>query len=137
MDKHGTKNFAGWIKIKEQIHYRIVVRSIADGDIWWCKLGENVGNEICGKGKDFLRPVLIVRKLSKTNFIGVPLTSQKHSGNWYVKFVFRNRNEYAVVAQIENISINRLHYKMGEATIGDLNKVINGVHRLITIKNNP
>ena len=94
MDKQNNKDFKGWIVIKEGIHNKKVVRSINEGDIWWCKIGENVGNEICGKGKDFLRPVLIVNKLCKYNFIGVPLTSKKHVGSWYVEFEFQNKREY-------------------------------------------
>jgi len=65
MDKLGNKDFRGWMKLKEKLHYRKTLRSFNDGDIWWCGLGENVGSEICGKGKEFLRPVVIVKKLSK------------------------------------------------------------------------
>lgn len=134
VDKYGKKDFKRWIKIKKRIHYENIIRSIKEGEIWWCRLGENVGNEICGKGKDFLRPVLIVRKLSKTNFIGIPLTSQKHVGSWYVEFKFGEKYEYAVVAQVENISVKRLFYKMGEVPKDDLIKVIDGLFKLIIIK---
>lgn len=132
MNKNEEKDFDGWIVIKKAIHYKASLRTIKEGEIWWCKIGENVGKEICGKGKDFLRPVLIVNKLSKYNFIGVPLTTKKHEGNWYVKFRFKNKNEYAVVAQVENVSVHRLHYKMGEVPQSDLNAVLSGLCSLLT-----
>lgn len=131
MDENDKKDFRGWIRVKEKAHYKRSLRSIREGEIWWCKIGENVGSEICGKGKDFLRPVLIINKLSKYNFIGVPLTSQKHKGSWYVPFIFRGKKEYAVVAQVENISVYRLHYRMGQVWKDDLKKVINGLIKLL------
>ena len=134
MDKNGKKDFKGWIRIKKKIHYENVLRSIKEGEIWWCRIGENVGNEICGKGKDFLRPVLIIRKLSKTNFIGVPLTSQRHVGSWYVEFEFGRKYEYAIVSQVENVSVKRLFYKMGEVPKDDLMRVVNGLCGLILKK---
>ncbi len=81
MNQNGKKDFDGWIKIKKEIHFKGSIRTIKEGEIWWCKIGENVGKEICGKGKDFLRPVLIVRKLNKYSFIGIPLTSKEHEGD--------------------------------------------------------
>ena len=76
-------------------------------------------------------------KLGKYSFIGVPLTSKKHDGNWYVPFTFQNKNEYAVIAQVENISTYRLHYKMGEVPEIDLDKVIIGLVNLLTHKISP
>ena len=134
MDKQGNKDFKGWIKIKEDIHDAKVVRSINEGEIWWCRIGENVGSEICGKGKNFLRPVLIVKKLSKYNFIGVPLTSKEHVGSWYVEFVFKNNKEYAVMSQVENVSVYRLFYKMGRVPASDLNRVLIGLMSLFMDK---
>lgn len=135
MNKNGQKNFKGWLKLKEKIHSQKSLRIIKEGEIWWCKIGENVGNEICGKGQDFLRPVLIVNKLGRFNFIGVPLTSKEHVGSWYVKFIFKGKNEYAIVAQVENISVYRLHYKMGEVPESDLEKVLAGLRNLFKPKN--
>ncbi|MBQ6375457.1 type II toxin-antitoxin system PemK/MazF family toxin [Candidatus Saccharibacteria bacterium] len=134
MDKLGRKDFKGWIKVKEKTHYGKSQRSFKTGDIWWCKIGENVGSEICGKGKDFLRPVLVIKKLSKENFIGVPLTSKRHVGTWYVPFVFKDITEYAVISQIENISAYRLTYKMGMVPNLDLRAIIDGLIDLVEMK---
>lgn len=107
-----------------------------EGEIWWSAIGENVGSEICGKGKTFARPVLIVRKLGKFNFIGVPLTSKYHTGTWYVQFDFKSKLQIAVVAQVENISVFRLYSKIGRVPDSDMNLVREGLANLIT-KNIP
>ena len=135
MNKSGKKDFDGWIKLKKKLHYGGKVRVIKSGEIWWCAIGENVGSEICGKGEIFARPVLILRKLSKFNFIGVPLTSKNHKGSWYVGFEFRNKLQTAVISQIENISIYRLYNKIGEIPNSDLKLVEDGLVKLI--KNTP
>ena len=134
MNRTSRKDFDGWIKLKKKIHFDGVLRTIREGEVWWCRVGENVGKEICGKGKDFLRLVLIIYKLSRYNFIGIPLTSKEHKGSWYVRFRFKNKDEYAVVAQVENISVYRLHHKMGEVPESDLENVITGLCRLFEKK---
>ncbi len=46
MNQNGKKDFDGWIKIKKEIHFKGSIRTIKEGEIWWCKIGENVGKEI-------------------------------------------------------------------------------------------
>lgn len=131
MDKNGKKDFNGWIVIKKKLHNDKKIRLMREGEIWWCGIGENVGSEICGKGKTFARPVLIVRKLGRYNFIGVPLTSKSHSGSWYVNFEFQGKKQIAVVAQVENISVYRLYSKIGRVPNSDLESVRGGLIDLL------
>lgn len=93
------------------------------GKIWWCAIGENVGAEINGKGESFARPVLILKKLSHLNFMGIPLTFQPHEGTWYAQFVFKDKLQVAALAQARSISVSRLYKKMGEVPKSDLEKV--------------
>ena len=135
MDKLGNRNFRKWMAQKETIHNKKPTRTFKVGELWWCRIGENVGSEICGKGNDYLRPIIIVAKLSKTDLIGVPLTSQGKTGSWYVEFEFRDKLQRAVLVQVENISMYRLHHKMGEVPESDLNKVLAGLRNLFREKN--
>lgn len=81
------KHFEEWIVVKSDLHNKSTLRDIKEGNIYWCAVGENVGVEINGKSETFARPVVIMKKLSKFGFMGIPLTSQSHSGSWYVPFV--------------------------------------------------
>ena len=64
MNKFGKKDFSGWIVLKEKLHKtRRRPRTVSEGDIWWCTVGENVGVEINGKGHLFARPVLVLTKI--------------------------------------------------------------------------
>ncbi len=125
-----TKDFNNWMKLKASLHYAGVFRNIKEGDVWWCSMGENIGVEINGKQKLFLRPVLVLKKLSKYGFLGVPLTSQVHDGIWYTAFGFKNKTQYAALAQIRTMSVYRLCRKMGTVPNNDLEMVRDGFKRL-------
>lgn len=112
-----------WNQVKTRINKSDIIRTVKDGEIWWCAMGANVGVEINGKGRDFARPVLVFRKLSRFGFIGIPLTSQPHEGSWYVKFRFKGKDEYAVLAQIRMVDTKRMYRKIGSADDSDMEMI--------------
>lgn len=65
------------VEKKKDFHFK-------EGEVWWCSIGLNIGEEEFGKGAIFERPVLIFRKFTKNSFLGLPLTSHKKEGSWYV-----------------------------------------------------
>lgn len=70
------KDFDAWNNEKKSINQLNKNKVFFhEREIWRCKVGVNVGFEIDGK-KDFLRPVLILKKLSRDTFIGAPLTKK-------------------------------------------------------------
>ena len=91
MDKHQL--LGDWNVMKEELHNAPddKLRPIRNGEVWWVGIGENVGIEINGKSEYFSRPVLVLKKLSRFGFMGIPLTSQRHEGQWYVEFEFQGR----------------------------------------------
>ena len=70
-----TKRFDEWNDTKKTVHKKTEVAHFREREIYVSTLGSNVGFEQDGKGDDFVRPVLVVRKFSKYSFIGIPLTS--------------------------------------------------------------
>ena len=137
MNKFGEKDFRNWIVVKEQIDKKGWSPFIREGDIWWASIGENVGDEICGKGKVYTRPVLVFKKLSQRSFWAIPLTSSEHHGNWYIEFGFKGMREIAVLSQIRNMSVSRLRRRIGRVTNGDYNKILEGFTKLISQKIRP
>ena len=124
------KHFKEWINLKEKIHFSNSAPKINEGDIWWCGFGENVGIEINGKSTRFSRPVLVMKKLSRQGFMGVPLTSQEKIGSWYAKFIFLGKDEYAAVCQARVMSTSRLYSKIGQIPKTDLDIVKKAFHEL-------
>lgn len=125
------KHFTEWIGIKETLHTSQRMPRIHEGEVYWCSFGENVGVEINGKSVLFTRPVIVCKKLSRYGFIGIPLTSQKHEGSWYVGFKFHDKEEIAVLSQLRAFSVSRLHSRMGRIDEADMSKIKHGLHKLL------
>lgn len=43
------KNYDQWNNLKKQLEERKEMPSFHEGDVWWCSLGVNIGQEIDGK----------------------------------------------------------------------------------------
>ena len=63
---------------------------------------------------------LIMKKLSRFGFMGIPLTSQEKSGSWYAEFEFLGKKEFAAVCQARTMSVSRLYAKIGQIPKSDL-----------------
>lgn len=72
----------------------------------------------------------MLKKLSKYGFLGVPLTSQFHVGSWYVEFDFKNKKQYAALAQIRVLSTSRLYERIGMLPNSDFEVVRDGFWKL-------
>lgn len=77
-------------------------------DIFWLRLGQNIGAEEYGKGNEFQRPVLIVKRLTYNIFIGVPLTSSLKTNDYFHQFVYKTKK-----GDIENSAmINKSDFEL-------------------------
>jgi hypothetical protein len=92
-------------------------------DIFFISIGQNVGYEQYGKGREFLRPVIVLKKLSKYSFIGIPLTSKEKIGKFYFKFYFKNIDNYALLNQIRVFDIRRNKYFYGRVSSNTFDKI--------------
>jgi mRNA interferase MazF len=99
--------------------------------VWWCSVGENVGVEISGKGQDFTRPVIVLKKLGRLAFFGIPTTTNtERKGSWYFPFRHKGVDEVAMLTQARMFSYKRLHSKMGELDDEDYKKAKEAFVRL-------
>jgi mRNA interferase MazF len=110
-----VKRFLEWIGVKERLDsQRHIPPLVHEGDVWWCAIGENVGVEIDGKGSNFVRPVVILRKVNQHSFIGIPLSTRPRGGVWHTSFMHYGVRQTALLAQIRMFSCKRLHNRMGQ-----------------------
>ena len=79
-----------------------------EGEIWWCSIGINIGEEVYGKGEYFRRPVVIFKKLARNSCIVIPTTTQKKEGSWFHHLHIRNKDRWVMMNQMRFISANRL-----------------------------
>lgn len=90
------------------------------------KMDNNVGSEVYGKGKDFARPVLVVKVFFNGTFLGVPLTSKakNKTGRLYHKFIdSKNRLQVALLGQIRIFDIKRVANYISKIEKSDFEKI--------------
>jgi mRNA interferase MazF len=105
------KDYDGWNIRKQYINAANRKRIIfSEGEIWFCAVGINIGFEQDGSGEKFLRPVVVAKKISKDQFIGIPLTGTVRSGNEYFPLVNERGSRTALLAQIRFFDTKRLIY---------------------------
>lgn len=102
------KDFDTWNEKKKWLDKNKRDLLFKEDEIWWCSLGVNVGEEVYGKGKDFRRPVVILKKLSHNSCIVMPTSTQKREGSWYHHLRVQNKDRFVLMHQTRFISANRL-----------------------------
>ena len=105
-----------WNEIKKDIEVKNRKFTFKVREIYWLRVGQNVGYEIYGKGEEFLRPVLIFRKFSKESFLGIPLSSQLKEDMFHFQFTPINKvkTNSAILSQIRLFFFFLIHEKMGK-----------------------
>ncbi len=61
--------------LKKQVNEKRSIFYVKEREIWYAHLGHNVGFEEDGKGKDFKRPVLVLKKIGNV-FAVLPMTTK-------------------------------------------------------------
>jgi mRNA-degrading endonuclease toxin of MazEF toxin-antitoxin module len=93
-------------KKKREIHFK-------QGEIYFVHIGQNIGYEIYGKQAQFLRPVIVFRKINKYTFLAIPLTSQVKEDRFHQTITFKDRVNSAIITQVRTLDSKRLLYKIG------------------------
>ena len=109
------KEFEIWTKEKKTIDLfkkRVVFN---EREIFYAKLGTNIGFEQDGKNDNFLRPVLILRKFNTNIASIIPLTTVEKKNIFHFDCSFnKNKKSFAILSQIRLIDSKRLMNKIGK-----------------------
>lgn len=107
------KEFNRWNDLKKALQEE-KGRLYSVREIWWCKLGVNIGSEQDGKGENFLRPCIIVRSFGSDTCLVVPLTTSDKLH--YLRFPLgqiSGKAASANLSQFRLIDTKRLVEKIG------------------------
>jgi mRNA-degrading endonuclease toxin of MazEF toxin-antitoxin module len=131
------KDFDGWNMQKKNIDKSQHKPPLFnEREIWWCTYGLNIGTEVYGKNKFFRRPVMIFKKLAKTSFIGLPLSTKEKIGTWYINVTHSKGIKNCInLSQIRHMDYRRLDKKIGILDASDFNLVKKSMSRLLGIIN--
>jgi len=102
-------------------------------EIWFAYVGENIGYEQDGSSKDFMRPIIILKKFNNQILWGLPLTKgSKKEKPYYYSFVFKSGiKSVAILSQIKLIDAKRLRYKTGDIKEDEFDTLKEKIRRLL------
>src|SRR3989338_5505251 len=115
------KDFTNWHKIKRKIEQKENRIYFQIWDIFFCSIGENVGFEQDGRGEEFLRPIIVVKKFNNEVFLGTPLTHTNKKGK-----------SVAIISQIRLFDAKRMKYKIGMINKPDFVVLKEKIRQLLT-----
>jgi len=108
-----SADFDWWSQIKRRTQAQESSVLFKTGEIWWCRVGLNIGEEVFGKGLELLRPILILRKLSGNLFLGLALTTKEKKGSWYVETTLLGKKRLVMLHQARTLDKKRLFKRIG------------------------
>lgn len=121
-DSLQKKDFVVWHCEKQKNHNGRLQINFNIREIWFCHLGENIGHEQDGRGIEFLRPVIVVKKFNREVFWAIPLTKRCIATDHPLYFTFsfiESMMSAAISSQIRLLDAKRLKYKAGTITKND------------------
>ncbi len=114
MNKRSKKDFDIWNIEKQRIDKTDPSNLyFYEREIWWCHVGINVGREQSGKGSNFMRPVLVLKKFSRTLCWVIPLSLQVKYGTFFFPLLaVSNIIRMACLPQLRLVDVRRLISKI-------------------------
>ena len=127
------KDYKEWHSKKSEISEIKKSPFFHEREIWFCYLGENVGFEQDGRGEEFLRPIIVLKKFNNEVLWTVPLTRTKKKGEYYFRFSFSSGNDTssAILSQVRLVDAKRLKYKIGSMKVSDFEILKNKIRQLL------
>lgn len=117
------KDFDSWNKIKKETNDKGRSPLFSEREIWWCALGINIGSEEDGKGINYLRPVLVLRKFNKNIFYGLPITSKAKDDKFHISISSGEIQGSIILSQMRLIDSKRLSHLASKITDDELKEI--------------
>ena len=128
-------DFDKWNEVKKTAHLKENLVGYKEREIFWLRLGKNIGSEEFGKGNEFQRPVIIVKKLTKDLFFGIPLTSKIKQGSYFYTFTYKDKKgkfhtNTAMILQLRTFDKKRLMGRIGTMPQDDFENIAEKIREL-------
>lgn len=123
------KNFDGWNEQKKKLHNRDGEVFFHEREVWWCSLGVNIGFEQDGKNELYERPVLIIKKFSRSLLWILPLTRSDKKNQYYLPITVGEENSVVILSQLRLISSKRLQRHMHKLPNEQFKQIISAVQQ--------
>lgn len=117
------KDFDKWNEVKKKTEAE-QPRLYTVREIWWCRLGLNIGTEQDGKGEWYVRPCIILRGFGPDACLVVPLTTSPRKHVLRISLgKINGEKANANLSQIRVVDTRRLEEKIGFLDIDIFSKL--------------
>ena len=128
------KRYNEWNQIKIKIDAKTKkIITPKEREVYWASIGENICNEQNGKGNIFSRPVLIIKRFSRSMFFGVPLSTHTKEGNFFYNFTFLDKPSNALVVQGRIFDTKRLENRIEMIGKNDFENIKKSLKELLDV----
>jgi mRNA interferase MazF len=103
-----TKDFESWHLQKSALQDSLNRVYFYEREIWWTAIGHNIGDEEDGKGRNFARPVVIIKKFNRNLFYGLPLSTAAKQGKYYHSVTVEDRKRLVLLSHMRDYDAKRL-----------------------------
>jgi len=131
-------NFDKWNEVKKRIHFMQMKVSFKEREVFWTRIGYNIGSEEYGKGNEFQRPVIIIKKLVKDLFFGIPLSTVLKDGEYFHNFSYttkkgRTQKVCAMILQLRVFDKKRLMGRIGMISKEEYEKILEKIQNIFSL----
>lgn len=123
-------DFDEWNILKKKVNQKELFPPVKEGEIWWCHLGQNIGIESFGKGRNFSRPILITKKHNVNHCVVIPTSSIKKKDKFHLEVRIGNSASYLLLSQVRTIDTKRLYEKIHEIDKDELDRIKKAVYEI-------
>ncbi len=102
------KDFADWHLQKSALQNAANHVYFYEREVWWTAIGHNIGDEENGKGHNFARPVIIVKKFNRNLFYGLPLSTAMKNGKYYYPLTVKGQKQLVLLSHMRDYDAKRL-----------------------------
>lgn len=120
-----------WNSLKQKIEKRKQLQ-FSEREILFISMGQNIGYEQYGKGENFLRPVVVLKKFSKHLFLGIPLSSKVKDNFFFHTVHFKGRENSALLLQSKTFDSKRIHYRLATLSQNEFKKLVEKFCEVVT-----
>ena len=114
------KDFQNWHDKKSTLHEYNPRLHFHEREVWSTAVGANIGYEQDGKGDEYLRPILVLKKFNNETLWALFLTKKNKTGKYYYEFKSKDDDtSTANLSQLRLIDSKRLKYRIGSISTID------------------
>lgn len=99
------QDYDQWNHLKQKLNQKKSIY-VKPRQIWWTHVGLNIGHETNGHDTLFLRPVLVLKVMTKKTFLGIPMTTKKGRKQYQFKIA---SNSFADLNQLKIFDTRRVY----------------------------